>query len=120
MLFNLGETVANEDLVLCEFLENLNKKEESLVRKIKILEEMKSSGKLDFLKKQEFDDFNSLLEKQKLNISYKIESIDNKINALFKLLEYMNFLDKKIDKLDLTIIKKKIEELQNHKNKLIN
>ena len=120
MLFNLGESIATEDLVLTEFFDSLHKKEESLVRKIKILEEMKNCGKLDFLQEDELDEFNSLLEKQKLHISFKIQSIDNKIGALFKLLEYMNFLDKKIDKLDLRIIKKKIEELQNHKNKLIN
>lgn len=120
MLFNLGESIACEDLVLTEFFDNLYKKEESLVRKIKILEKMKSSGKLDFLHEDEFHEFNSLLEKQKLYISFKIQSIDDKIGALFKLLEYMNFLNKKIDKLDLRIIKKKIEELQNHKNKLIN
>lgn len=120
MLFNLGETIANEDLVLCEFFDTLYNKEESLVKKIKILEEMKTSGKLDFLKEKELNEFNGLLEKQKLHISFKIQSIDNKISALFKLLEYMNFLDKKIDKLDLTIIKKKIQELENHKNKLIN
>jgi len=92
----LGHNVASKDMLVNVLLKNVIEKEESYIHQYIKLKELYPQC-IDLPIKTEFE---KLLEVKRLSLEFKLQSKEKQHSALFKLLEYLNNLEEKIQKLE--------------------
>lgn len=113
---SIGEECARNDSIIQENLKHLINKEDDLLRQYKIVKNLQNNcedNKTEFMK---------ILEGRKLFIEYKQQTKTQQIKSLYKLLEYLNTLEDKKQKLDTELILNQInqfEEILNNYNSII-
>jgi hypothetical protein len=110
----LGHNVASKDMLVNVLLKNVIEKEESYIHQYIKLKELYPQC-IDLPIKTEFE---KLLEVKRLSLEFKLQSKEKQHSALFKLLEYLNNLEEKIEKLDNEEILQKMSVLENDISKL--
>lgn len=93
---SLGYNVASKDNLVNVLLKKVIEKEESYIHQYIKLKELYPQC-IDLPIKTEFE---KLLEVKRLSLEYKLQSKEKQHSALLKLLEYLNNLEEKIQKLD--------------------
>ena len=93
MVYFTGEIAKNVhdgDKIIKETLENIVEKEKKIMKDYENLKNFRETAPVEFL-----EDLDSLLEERKLFLNYKIQSKEEQVGSLLKLLEYINTIDKK-------------------------
>jgi hypothetical protein len=93
---SLGYNVASKDTLVNVLLKKVIEKEESYIHQYIKLKELYPQC-IDLPIKTEFE---KLLEVKRLSLEYKLQSKEKQHSALLKLLEYLNNLEEKIQKLE--------------------
>jgi hypothetical protein len=93
---SLGYNVASKDMLVNVLLKKVIEKEESYIHQYIKLKELYPQC-IDLPIKTEFE---KLLEVKRLSLEYKLQSKEKQHSALLKLLEYLNNLEEKIQKLE--------------------
>ena len=93
---SLGYNVASKDILVNVLLKKVIEKEESYINQYIKLKELYPQC-IDLPIKTEFE---KLLEVKRLSLEYKLQSKEKQHSALLKLLEYLNNLEEKIQKLE--------------------
>ena len=93
---SLGYNVASKDILVNVLLKKVIEKEESYIHQYIKLKELYPQC-IDLPIKTEFE---KLLEVKRLSLEYKLQSKEKQHSALLKLLEYLNNLEEKIQKLE--------------------
>jgi hypothetical protein len=93
---SLGYNVASKDTLVNVLLKKVIEKEESYIQQYIKLKEIYPQC-IDLPIKTEFE---KLLEVKRLSLEYKLQSKEKQHSALLKLLEYLNNLEEKIQKLE--------------------
>ena len=93
---SLGYNVASKDILVSVLLKKVIEKEESYIHQYIKLKELYPQC-IDLPIKTEFE---KLLEVKRLSLEYKLQSKEKQHSALLKLLEYLNNLEEKIQKLE--------------------
>lgn len=93
---SLGYNVASKDTLVNVLLKKVIEKEEYYINQYIKLKELYPQC-IDLPIKTEFE---KLLEVKRLSLEYKLQSKEKQHSALLKLLEYLNNLEEKIQKLD--------------------
>ena len=91
---NLGDTAyaqSKHDHIIKETLKNISEKEAKIVDEYKTIKEVSCMGTPEHLKAP----LEKLLEERKLFLEYKLTPQKDQIDALYKLLEYVNYLEVK-------------------------
>jgi hypothetical protein len=111
---SLGYNVASKDTLVNVLLKKVIEKEEYYIHQYIKLKELYPQC-VDLPIKTEFE---KLLEVKRLSLEYKLQSKEKQHSALLKLLEYLNNLEEKIEKLDNEEILQKMSVLENDISKL--
>ena len=93
---SLGYNVASKDILVNVLLKKVIEKEESYIHQYIKLKELYPQC-IDLPIKTEFE---KLLEVKRLSLEYKLQSKEKQHSALLKLLEYLNNLEEKLQKLE--------------------
>ena len=93
---SLGYNVASKDTLVNVLLKKVIEKEEYYIHQYIKLKELYPQC-VDLPIKTEFE---KLLEVKRLSLEYKLQSKEKQHSALLKLLEYLNNLEEKIQKLE--------------------
>jgi hypothetical protein len=93
---SLGYNVASKDTLVNVLLKKVIEKEEYYIHQYIKLKELYPQC-IDLPIKTEFE---KLLEVKRLSLEYKLQSKEKQHSALLKLLDYLNNLEEKIQKLD--------------------
>jgi hypothetical protein len=93
---SLGYNVASKDILVNVLLKKVIEKEEYYIHQYIKLKELYPQC-IDLPIKTEFE---KLLEVKRLSLEYKLQSKEKQHSALLKLLEYLNNLEEKIQKLE--------------------
>ena len=102
---SLGYNVASKDILVNVLLKKVIEKEESYIHQYIKLKELYPQC-IDLPIKTEFE---KLLEVKRLSLEYKLQSKEKQHSALLKLLEYLNNLEEKKQKLDIQENKQKLD-----------
>jgi hypothetical protein len=116
---SLGYNTASKDTLINVLLKKIIEKEESYIHQYIKLKELYPQCKELPIKSE----FEKILEVQRLSLEYKLQSKEKQHSALLKILEYLNNLEEKTQKLDTQKLDteeifKKMLELENNMNKL--
>jgi len=111
---SLGYNIACKDNLVSVLLKKVIEKEESYIHQYIKLKELYPQCKELPIKTE----FEKLLEVQRLSLEYKLQSKEKQHSALLKILEYLNNLEEKKQKLDMQEILQKMSSLENDMNKL--
>ena len=112
---SLGYNVATKDMLVNVLLKKVIEKEESYIHQYIKLKELYPQC-IDLPIKTEFE---KLLEVKRLSLEYKLQSKEKQHNALLKIVDYLNSLEEKKEKLDtqellqkMSLLEKEIGNLQ--------
>lgn len=112
---NLGYNIASQDNLVNVLLKKIIEKEEEYILQYIRLKELYPQCK-DLSLKTEFE---KILEVKRLSLEYKLQSKEKQHNALLKIVDYLNSLEEKKEKLDtqellqkMSLLEKEIGNLQ--------
>tara|TARA_B100000900_G_scaffold414081_1_gene439699 strand:- start:323 stop:694 length:372 start_codon:yes stop_codon:yes gene_type:complete len=106
----IGKTIAKNDEIIKQSLKNVLEKEDKIIKNYKSLTEFRGSFPPEV---QNFlGEFDKEIEKHKLYLQYKIQSKEKQIESLYKVLEYINYLDEKDKNLQSQLILNKIKNIE--------
>ena len=112
---NLGYNIASQDNLVNVLLKKIIEKEEEYILQYIRLKELYPQCK-DLSLKTEFE---KILEVKRLSLEYKLQSKEKQHNALLKIVDYLNNLEEKKEKLDtqellqkMSLLEKEISNLQ--------
>ena len=107
---SIGKNIAQNDKIIKQSLENVFKKENKIIENFEYLKDFKSSFPPQV---QNFlGEFDREIDKRKLYLQYKLQSKEKQIESLYKLLEYINYLDEKDKKFQSQLILDKIKTIE--------
>lgn len=105
-----GKTIAKNDEIIKQSLKNVLEKEDKIIKNYKSLTEFRGSFPSEV---QNFlGEFDKEIEKRKLYLQYKIQSKEKQIESLYKVLEYINYLDEKDKNFQSQLILNKIKNIE--------
>ena len=108
---SIGEIVAKNDEIIRDSISNIFAKEKKILERYNMLNKMKASCS-DNMKSE----LESLINQHRLLIEYQTQSKKQQLQSLYKLLEYLNYLENKEKELDYEIILKKINTIKDEYN----
>lgn len=106
-LGDLGKEEAIKDEIIKNSINDIIEKENDILKQYSLLKELKEKYPINLN-----SEFEKHLEKKKLFIEFKLISKEDQLNALFKLLEYINTLNCKDRKIHSQIILDKINIIE--------
>ena len=106
-LGDLGKKEAIKDKIIKNSINDIIEKENDIINQYLLLKNLKKKYPDDIN-----SDFEKHLEKKKLFIEFKLLSKEDQLNALFKLLEYINTLNCKDKKIQAQTILDKINIIE--------
>tara|TARA_B100000035_G_C20796604_1_gene463533 strand:+ start:274 stop:621 length:348 start_codon:yes stop_codon:yes gene_type:complete len=104
---SLGEIVAKNDKIIRDSISNIFTKEKKILERYNLLNKLKASCS-DNMKSE----IESLIDQYRIFIEYKTQSKKQQLESLYKLLEYLNYLEIKEKELDYTNIFNKINTIK--------
>lgn len=107
---HIGKNVAQNDKIIEQSIENVLKKENKIIENYEYLKNFR--GNFPPQVQNFLGEFDAEIEKRKLNLQYKLQSKEKQIESLYKLLEYINYLDEKDKKFQSQLIMDKIKHIQ--------
>lgn len=110
MVYKIGEIAENiyeNDKIIKETIENIVEKEKKIITDYQNLKNFKTNAPIEFI-----HDIDKLLEERKIYLNYKLQSKEQQLESLFKLLEYINLLEKKNKSLESNKLLFKIKNLE--------
>ena len=116
LMTSLGSNIASKDTLVNVLLKKVIEKEEAYIHQYIKLKQLYPKCKELPIKTE----FEKLLEIKRLSLEYKLQSKEKQHSALFKILEYLNNLEEKKQKLDTQEILQKMALLENEIGKLKN
>ena len=103
----MGITIAKDDKVIEETLENVLLKEKQLLANYQHLKDFREKAPEEFI-----NSLDTEIEKKELLLKYKMQSKEEQCKSLSKLLEYINTLEKKNKQLECQKISNKLDSLE--------
>tara|TARA_B100000424_G_C22823512_1_gene440359 strand:- start:130 stop:477 length:348 start_codon:yes stop_codon:yes gene_type:complete len=111
---SLGEIVAKNDKIIRDSISNIFTKEKKILERYNLLNKMKASCSENM--KTELD---SLIDQHRLFIEYQTQNKAQQLQSLYKLLEYLNYLENKEKELDYENILNKINTIKDEYNNYV-
>jgi predicted RNase H-like nuclease len=103
----MGISIAKDDKVIEETLENVLLKEKQLLANYQHLKDFRKNAPEEFARSLDIE-----IEKKELLLKYKMQSKDEQCKSLSKLLEYINTIEKKNKQLECQKIANKLDSLE--------
>jgi hypothetical protein len=106
-LGTMGITIAKDDKLIEETLENVLLKEKQLLSNYQNLKDFREKAPKEFINSLDIE-----IEKKELLLKYKMQSKEEQCKSLSKLLEYINTLENKNKQLECQKISNKLDSLE--------